>query len=444
MSAVPEVEVVARPAASGAAPERIEGRSIAEWRDEARRRLGLPDGPWFATGHQCECWHPGILAKNLWVQAMADREGGHAAHLVVDQDGFDGMFVEWPVRGDDGWWQVRGHRFGPDGGAAMAMHCPAFAPRHAEPGPGCPADAAAGLAGLHQALQQAAGSSDAAEQATRAMLAVASPVLPTPAVVRASRLLETTLGRRLLERMLEDPEACAAAFNSSLAAAPRAARALRVDGTRSELPVWLAGASGERVRATAPELRAAIDAGRTVLPRAFLMSAIARTALADRFTHGLGGGTYEQVTDRWMRRWLGWAPPGFDVVTATLRLPIEIPNAPPPAATPWRRAWCDPDLIDEGGSGPSASRRRLLEIIAAAPASDPRRRAAYRELVEERNSARLRRSTELESLQAAEVAAGARRLADELRARRTWCFALQPVAAISRLRDAVRSRLPRA
>ena len=438
------VEVVARPASAAGVPERIEGRSIAQWRSEARAHLGLGQDPVVACGHQCETWHPGILAKNLWVEAMAERDGAQAAHVIVDQDGFDGMHVEWPARDPEGWWRVRGHRFAPDSGAAMAMRCPSFLPRAVEPGPGVPTEVAEGLMRLQAALRRHGQAPDAAEQSTRALLQLASDVLATPAVVRASALLGTSLGLRLLERMLEDPVGCATAFNEALAAAPRAARPLRVAGDRTELPLWLAGDNGERVRASSGEVRTALAVGRPVLPRAFLMGALVRTALADRFVHGLGGSTYEPVTDRWLRRWLGWTPPAFDVVSATLRLPIELPGAAPAPAMAWRRAWCDPDLLASGGHGPSPSRRRLLELIASLPSGDPARRTAYRELLDDRNAARLRRSGELESLQAAETAAGARRLTEAMAARRTWCFALQAPEAIRRLRDAVRARLPRA
>jgi len=444
MSRGREIEVLARPASASDLPERIEGRSIADWRAEARASLGLPEGPLFACGHQCEAWHPGILAKNLWVQVMAERRRGHAVHAMVDQDGFDGLRVEWPERGPDGHWRVRSHRFGPEGGPRMAMRCATFQPRAADPGPGAATGVAEGLARLHAALQAARRSSDAAEQATRAMLAAASDVLPEPRICRASSLMATSLGRRLLDRMLEDPAACAAAFNEALAESPRAARPLRERGRASELPVWTEGAAGERARPSSDEVRAAVDGGRAILPRAFLMGALLRTAVADRFVHGIGGGDYERVTDRWLRRWLGWSPPHFDVVSANLRLPLEMPTPPDHQGMPWRQAWCDPELLAVGGHGPSASRRRLLDLIAAVPRGDPRRKSIYRELLVERDAARLRRSGELESLQAAEAAAGARRLALELAARRTWCLALQPPTALSDLRDAVRSRAPAA
>jgi hypothetical protein len=435
------VEIVVRSSGSHApAPQTIEGRPLMAWRDEARATLSLPSGPVFATGHQSECWHGGILAKSLWVQAIARRERAHAVHVVVDQDGFDGMPLEWPFRRPDGWWGVRGHRFAAAAETRAAFACPAFRPRSVDAGEGVDARMATAVQAIHDALLVHADASSAAVQGAHAMLDLAGTWLERPVMVRASDLMRTSLARRLLERMLEDPEACARHFNASLRHAPRAARALHVRGPDSELPVWLLGADGTRIRAGARELAGALARGATILPRAFLMSAVARTALADRFTHGLGGGVYEQATDHWIRAWLGWSLPPHDVVSASLRMELPMPQEPTRGAMPWRRAWCDPDLIESGGTGPSAARRRALDLIAAVPPRDPRRRAAFRELVSERNTGRLRRSGELDALRGAEEAAGAARLARELAARRTWCFTLLDPRRITALRDALEAR----
>ena len=435
------VEIVVHGAEAHApALQSIEGRTISAWREQARATLSLPSGPLFATGHQSECWHAGILAKSLWVQAVARREGAHAVHLVVDQDGFDGMPLEWPFRRPDGWWGVRGHRFAAPAESSAAVACAAFRPRAVEAGEGVEPRVSASVQAIHDALAAHADAPSAAVQGALAMLDLAGTWLMRPTLVRASDLMRTALAQRLLERMLEDPESCARHFNASLRHAPRAARALQVRGADSELPVWLLGPDGTRLRAGSTELRGALARGEAVLPRAFLMSAIARTVLADRFTHGLGGGVYEQATDRWIRAWLGWSPPPHDVVSASLRMDLPMPQEPARSAIPWRRAWCDPDLLESGGTGPSAARRRALELIASIPPRDPRRRAAFRDLVNERNSGRLRRSGELDALRGAEEAAGAARLARELAARRTWCFALLDPQRVTALRDALEAR----
>jgi len=276
-------------------------------------------------------------------------------------------------------------------------------------------------------------------RAAAAMLELARPWIGACTVVSASRILQVGFGRWLLERMLADPSACARAFNAALARAPRAARPLRLAGDRSELPVWLLGPAGERIRATADDVRAAMESGTPVLPRAFPMSVVARTALTDRFVHGLGGGVYEQATDHWMQTWLGWTPPPHDVVSASLRLDMPVPAEVGGATMPWRRAWCDPELLHAHGAGPSPARRGLLDRIAALPVGDPGRRRAYRDLIEARNAGRVDRAMELESLRQAELVAARSRQSRELAARRTWCFALHPPEAISRLQAALRA-----
>ncbi len=433
--------VVQRGAAHGAPVTRIDGRPLAWWRSQARAALGLQDAPVIAAGHQTECWHAGILAKSLWAQALAAREGAQAVHLVVDQDAFDGMPVEWPWRRPDGWWGVRGHRFGP-GGDACAGRCAAFRPAAVEAGEGTTPAVADGLRNLQASLERAreAGATDAGTQGAQALFSLASPWMPAPRLVRASDLMRTALARHLLERMLRDPDACVDTFNTALAVAPRAARLLRGRGAQAELPVWLPGASGERRRATAHEVAEALATDAPVLPRAFLMSALARTALADRFVHGLGGGVYERVTDAWMQAWTGWTPPPHDVASASVRLSLEMPERAPEALLPYRMAWCDPPLLTTGGRGPSPQRRRALDSIAALPQGDARRREAYRTLLAERNESRLRLSGELAALQRAEVSAAAARLARELAARRTWCFALLDPARLRALRDALEHR----
>jgi hypothetical protein len=62
--------------------------------------------------------------------------------------------------------------------------------------------------------------------------------------------------------------------------------------------------------------------GVKIRPRALLTTLWARLALADVFIHGIGGAKYDQVTDALIWRFFRLKPPGFLVVSATLRLPI--------------------------------------------------------------------------------------------------------------------------
>jgi hypothetical protein len=97
-------------------------------------------------------------------------------------------------------------------------------------------------------------------------------------------------------------------------------------------------------------------------------------------------------------------------------------------------------LLAGGGTGPSPARRRALEMIAALPRGDARRRTLFRDMLSERNEARMHRAGDLESLQALEASAAAARQSRELAARRTWCFALLPPAAMQALHDEAERR----
>jgi hypothetical protein len=410
----------------------VEGRPLSQWRAEARQFLGLPDAPVFAAGHQATAWHPGIVAKTFWTDATARTHGASAVHLVVDQDAFDGCFVEWPEL-KDGFWTAKGHRFAPAAANAAALTLPAFLPRAADASDDAPEMVRKGLHHLSQLLAARADAANAALQVTLAQLDGLAPWIAMPRVVCASQLTGTSLGRRLVERMLEDPQACAESFNAALRLHPHAARPLRVQGAQSELPLWLLDETGARVRATADGVRAALAAGRPLLPRAFLLGVLARTALADRFTHGLGGQVYEDVSDEWMQQWLGWRAPAFDVVSATLCLPLEVRELPRQKS--YRAAWCDPDLTAVAGAGPSTRRRKFLDDIAALPRRSPQRRRLFEALVADRQTRRAELAPVLRQLQQSEQALQRSSQSKALARRRSWCALLHAPDALSQLRQ---------
>jgi hypothetical protein len=57
--------------------------------------------------------------------------------------------------------------------------------------------------------------------------------------------------------------------------------------------------------------------------RALITTMLARVLLSDLFIHGIGGAKYDQMTDVLIERFFGLEPPGYMVVSGTLRLPIE-------------------------------------------------------------------------------------------------------------------------
>src|SRR5205085_255996 len=59
-----------------------------------------------------------------------------------------------------------------------------------------------------------------------------------------------------------------------------------------------------------------------VRPRALTLTLFARVCLGDFFVHGIGGGKYDEVTDAIVRDYLGLEPPAYQVLSATLHLPL--------------------------------------------------------------------------------------------------------------------------
>jgi hypothetical protein len=64
------------------------------------------------------------------------------------------------------------------------------------------------------------------------------------------------------------------------------------------------------------------ELGLKIRSRALTNTLYARLFLADLFVHGIGGGKYDEVTDEIIRRFYGLEPPGYLVMSATLRLPL--------------------------------------------------------------------------------------------------------------------------
>jgi hypothetical protein len=62
--------------------------------------------------------------------------------------------------------------------------------------------------------------------------------------------------------------------------------------------------------------------GTHIYPRALTLTLFARLCLADFFIHGIGGGKYDEVTDDIIRGYFRIEPPAYQVLSATLHLPL--------------------------------------------------------------------------------------------------------------------------
>lgn len=428
------------------------GDSLHAWRRRTRAELGLSlleSALVVGAGHQATAWHPGILAKSIRARVLAGAAGVPLL-LVVDHDAYQPASLRLPLASEapgrlleERWW----HPLPAVQPGCAALSAPAGPPRHlperlaemaALP------SVAAGALSFHAALTAAAGEPNAAMQTAAAISASASRWMGDPVRVPASRLLATTLGDALLAAMRRDPRACAESFNRALAAAPRAARRLDA-GADPELPLWsldpqgrrrrvrasdVAGAGGASASSAAPA--GAASAGATLLPRAFLLSAIARAALCDRFIHGLGAETYERATDAWFRDWLGAELPPIGVVSATMRLPLPR-HGGHPVLTPQdrRRAWWDPERLD--GTAPAGVKRAALERVESAPRGSRERRQAYRHLQETLSGLRSARREAFVELDARVEEDAARASDAALADDRTWFSLLHEPSSLDGL-----------
>src|SRR5258708_32291860 len=63
--------------------------------------------------------------------------------------------------------------------------------------------------------------------------------------------------------------------------------------------------------------------------RALTTTLFARLCLSDLFIHGIGGAKYDELTDEIVRRFYGFEPPWYMVLSATLLLPLAAYPADP-------------------------------------------------------------------------------------------------------------------
>lgn len=323
--------------------------------------VGQIEHPLIVTGHQPEFIHPGVWAKHVITQRLADRVGGLAVNLIVDNDAAKKTSLTVPVERSAGLEAVE-VSFGPHRTGQAFEQFPVL-PRQ-------------DLTAAEQSIRRALGA-EFTKTLMPEVLAAASHRAPHDFVeqmIAARRAIDSAFGIDLLERrvsrtwggpvlaaMIRDAERFAACYNAALA---DYRRTHGIQGTRSpvpdlqvgpdgvELPVWtygpgeprlrlfvarqgdrinllagrdlmgcVAAADLDRVETAGPALQQACQ--RVLRPRALSLTIWARLFLADVFIHGIGGAKYDQIADQIVRRYFGVEPPGMICASATLRLPLR-------------------------------------------------------------------------------------------------------------------------
>jgi len=381
---------------------RVQNKPLAELRRSMRAWIGhaSEDQPLVATGHQTELYHTGVWVKNVLIDTVAAKVNGEGYHVSVDTDEPKHLQLRWlggsaPVTDDPNLST-----------AAWSGLLDAPSPAH-----------------IQEA--EAAFAQDAAKwdfepltpEFLRSLrrLAMETPALPN-AVTSASHEMEWGLGLRhhsllaspiwmsgpfmaFVHHILSRPAEFAHAYNHALANYRRENKVktptrpmpdLTVSESVCEVPFWLDRLDvGKRQRAQvqriadrwvlkideareftfdptserAPELllRWMRDNQVRLSPRAIPLTMFFRLFIADQFVHGIGGGRYDQVTDRIIASFFKIEPPAFSVTTATLYFPMSV----------HRQRACLPCVMQQGHrlkhSLLGGEKMQLVEAISGAP-----------------------------------------------------------------------------
>jgi hypothetical protein len=398
---------------------RVQGVALGELRSVQRRWLGhiSNDQALIASGHQTELYHPGVWVKDVLVNAVARKVGGQGYHLAVDTDSPKHLHLRWPGSSlpitDD-----------PDlARAAWTGMLDAPTPAHVHELESALSAARAGwdfepmavdfLGALRRLALEQPGLATALTNAIhqvgwelglRHHALLTSPLWGSPPYL--------TFVYHVLARAGE----FAGKYNAALAgyrreagivSAGRPMPDLQVSGESVEGAFWVddlgagirrrlelgriggawgfeagAGRAARNGEAFVFDLSiAGEEAGRRlgeflrardlrIAPRALTLTMFFRLLVADQLVHGIGGGRYDQVTDRLIESFWGLEAPGFSVTTATLYFP---------AARGQRLVNLRP-LVQEGRRLRHGSFSREKREMAARIAALPRRSRERAEL----------------------------------------------------------------
>lgn len=360
---------------------RIDGHFLRDLRRLARSELYIsdPDVPLVVTGHQPELFHPGVWVKNFAAAGLAQRVGGAALNLVVDNDLVKSADIKLPA-----WetWEPK---------AVRLQSCP-FAATSGDPTwetlTASEADRRPFLETTHHLarnwgytpLLDAAAEKMVGRTVGEGFVAARRSFEKSwgcdTAEVFVSRLSRTEAFCHFARHLLHDYDRFRTVYNTAVQAYRRRyglrSRTHPVpDLAADESPFW-AVVENRRLKAT-PR-----SSPHDLRPRALTLTLFARLCLGDLFLHGIGGGKYDEVTDQIIRDYFGLEPPAFQVLSGTLLLPL--PSFPATPDDLMRQSRLVRDLHwnpQRHLPRPSAEHARLRELN---PADRGGRRQRYRDL----------------------------------------------------------------
>jgi len=308
---------------------------LRELRALARREVlvlagadGNATGPLLLAGHQPELSHPGVWVKNFALHAFAKKLDGIPLHLIADADTLKSTAIRFPVfrTGDAASVHLEPVAYDTFTGEvpyedreisnteqfqAFAEHVkPHWANWGYEPL----------LAKVWEQTPPLASNIGQIFTAMRRQRECAWGCCNRELGV--SRLSRTQAFGRFARHILADLPRFRVAYNTAILAYRKANNIRSANHPAPELaegeaPFWVrTSQDGRRERATP-----ASDVHQ-LRPRALTLTLFARVCLGDFFIHGIGGGKYDEVTDAIIRDYFGIEPPAYQVMSATLHLPL--------------------------------------------------------------------------------------------------------------------------
>ncbi|MFO0805137.1 MAG: hypothetical protein U0791_18680 [Gemmataceae bacterium] len=377
----------------------IDGTALFELRKLARRELQLAGAePLLIGGHQPELSHPGVWAKNFALNGLARKLGGTPLHLIANSDTPKSAAIKVPV-------------FEPGDPLSVSVESVPFdtlaeAPAYEE----YSLSNSALFASFPERLQKLC-----ADWLYRPLALDLWPRLDERRTVEfhfttmrvereqewGCRNIEQPVSsisglesfRRFVKHIVADLPRFRDAYNGAIREYRRVNRIRSRTHPAPELeaneaPFWVLTDRGRRKLS----LRDGEPLPEQIRPRALTLTLFARLLIGDFFLHGIGGGKYDEVTDAIIRNYFGIEPPAYQVVSATLHLPLPgFPSTDADLASARRRVRDLQWNPQRNVVPPSSDDRFVLRLVAdreTLAASEPplldraARRKWYRKLAD--------------------------------------------------------------
>jgi hypothetical protein len=311
----------------------IGGVPLFRFRMRAREEILFENAaelPLIIAGHQPELSHPGVWVKNFALHRLARRVDGIPLNLVADTDTLKSASLRFPTWDSD----PRHAHLQSVAFDRMEAEQPYETRRVLDP------DLFVSFADRVQPLTRAWGYEPILSRVWPQIVAHPARTIGEK-FARVRRVLEMDWGcnnielpvsgiagseafARFATHILEDLPRFREVYNRAVQAF-REQHGIRSrnhpvpDLAEGEAPFWgPTGPNGRRGRVMA---NSAVEP-RHLRPRALTLTLFARVCLGDFFIHGIGGGIYDEVTDAIIRDYFGLEPPAYQVLSATLHLPL--------------------------------------------------------------------------------------------------------------------------